>query len=116
METTIAELKVKKKVFTPKKAEIPDFAQDKFHYAKPTIGLCVTCNKVDDCAYLQMNNAPRFYCEGFDDYVPMKKENYRVSPLEIAPVVKGLCVTCEVRETCAFPKPAEGVWHCEEYL
>jgi len=27
----------------------------------------------------------------------------------------GLCVNCEDRETCVYPKPDGGVWHCEEY-
>jgi hypothetical protein len=116
METTTAEFKMKKKTFIAKKADTSDFIPDKKQYAKPTIGLCVTCNKVDDCSYLQMNNAPRFYCEGFDDFIPQKKEAFRTTTLEMTPVVKGLCATCDVRETCAFPKPAEGVWHCEEYV
>jgi len=29
---------------------------------------------------------------------------------------KGLCINCENRFTCILPKPAGGVWHCEEYL
>ena len=29
---------------------------------------------------------------------------------------KGLCQTCEYRETCTYPKPEGGVWHCEEYM
>ena len=28
---------------------------------------------------------------------------------------KGLCSTCEIRETCSFPKPEWGVWQCDEY-
>ncbi|MBX3393880.1 MAG: hypothetical protein KF841_00790 [Phycisphaerae bacterium] len=28
---------------------------------------------------------------------------------------KGLCATCELRETCTFPRPESGVWRCEEY-
>jgi hypothetical protein len=28
---------------------------------------------------------------------------------------KGLCVNCKYRETCLYPKPEGGVWHCEEY-
>lgn len=28
---------------------------------------------------------------------------------------KGLCVNCAYRETCLYPKPEGGVWHCEEY-
>jgi hypothetical protein len=27
----------------------------------------------------------------------------------------GLCENCESRETCGFPRPDGGVWHCEEY-
>ena len=29
---------------------------------------------------------------------------------------KGLCVNCANRETCLYPKPEGGVWHCEEYM
>jgi hypothetical protein len=29
---------------------------------------------------------------------------------------KGLCVNCANRETCLYPKPEGGVWHCEEYV
>ena len=32
-----------------------------------------------------------------------------------APVLKALCINCEIRETCMLPRPIEGVWHCEEY-
>jgi hypothetical protein len=28
---------------------------------------------------------------------------------------RGLCINCDVRETCTFPKPEGGVWFCEEY-
>jgi hypothetical protein len=28
---------------------------------------------------------------------------------------RGLCVNCDLRETCAFHKPEGGVWFCEEY-
>lgn len=29
---------------------------------------------------------------------------------------RGLCVNCANRETCLYPKPEGGVWHCEEYM
>jgi hypothetical protein len=29
---------------------------------------------------------------------------------------KGLCMNCANRETCLYPKPEGGVWHCEEYM
>jgi hypothetical protein len=28
---------------------------------------------------------------------------------------KGLCATCDNRETCTYPKPEDGIWHCEEF-
>jgi hypothetical protein len=28
---------------------------------------------------------------------------------------RGLCSSCAIRKNCRFPKPAGGVWHCEEY-
>jgi len=28
---------------------------------------------------------------------------------------KGLCSNCDNRQTCIYPKPESGVWHCEEY-
>lgn len=28
---------------------------------------------------------------------------------------RGLCINCDVRDTCTFPKPEGGVWFCEEY-
>jgi hypothetical protein len=27
----------------------------------------------------------------------------------------GLCMNCDHRKTCRHPKPAGGVWHCEDY-
>jgi len=29
--------------------------------------------------------------------------------------LRGLCRTCERRDTCTYPKPEGGVWHCEEF-
>lgn len=30
-------------------------------------------------------------------------------------VTKGLCRTCSRSDTCTYPKPEGGVWHCDEY-
>jgi hypothetical protein len=35
--------------------------------------------------------------------------------LDCAGVPRGLCINCDVRNTCTFPKPEGGVWFCEEY-
>jgi hypothetical protein len=32
------------------------------------------------------------------------------------PPFKGLCVNCDRRFTCTFPRSESGVWSCDEYL
>ena len=88
------------------------------------LGICSTCNHMEECTAGKNWKGPVTFCEEFDDYLPPKEA-------PVAAVVKvvgeernakndtskykGLCVNCELRETCAFPKPDGGVWHCEEY-
>lgn len=93
---------------------------------KNSQGLCMTCNNARSCFYLA-SRGPVLFCELFDDYMPPDlRTTKRMSPvperlvaLEVtdANTVKydGLCVNCENRRTCAHPKPAGGVWHCEDY-
>jgi hypothetical protein len=89
-------------------------------------GLCSTCNNSTSC-YYHLRNGKRivWFCELFDDYEPILKfENFSSwnkssidSKTEEANKVKlaGLCMNCENRDTCTYPKPESGVWHCEEY-
>jgi hypothetical protein len=99
---------------TPKQAapEIP-----------PNKGLCVTCNEATTCSYAKNATAPVLYCEMFDDSQPQSQEAVEKVQTSTSPSettvpdsdLKGLCVNCDNRHTCTFPKPEEGVWHCEEY-
>jgi hypothetical protein len=90
-------------------------------------GLCSTCNNALSCFH-RARRGPALFCELFDDHVrPELGANRRkVSPSPIPSAVleakdddiskyEGLCVNCENRQTCAHPKPAGGVWHCENY-
>jgi hypothetical protein len=36
-------------------------------------------------------------------------------PVDESASVRGLCATCVHHATCDFPRPAGGVWRCEEY-
>jgi hypothetical protein len=87
-------------------------------------GLCSTCNNAPTCGYLKRRGFHAIQCELFDDYTPPES----ISPPAIQPAAppppqvsnvsvqeKGLCVNCETRETCRYPRPSGGVWHCEEY-
>jgi hypothetical protein len=52
--------------------------------------------------------------------VPAVKRPIEISTIKAVPaeprLFRGLCINCDVRHTCMFPRPEEGVWHCEEYV
>lgn len=31
-------------------------------------------------------------------------------------ILRGLCVNCDRRYDCTYPKPPGGVWSCDEYV
>ena len=94
-------------------------------------GLCLSCKNASACTYPRTPDQPVLQCEEFD--------GYSASPLKVVPKpfpstaipppsplisnseeensnrLRGLCTLCECRETCTYPKPEGGVWHCEEY-
>ena len=90
-------------------------------------GLCATCNNSTTCVYRSKRGFDALYCEMFDGYLPsivseanrgMEKTAESEEARTVKPVSsehKGLCANCGNRETCALPRPEEGVWHCEEY-
>jgi len=91
------------------------------------VGLCSTCNNSPTCFH-HARRGPALFCELFDDYVaPPLGRNGEWAALSADPSTAvrataedvskyaGLCMNCEHRRTCAHPKPAGGVWHCENY-
>lgn len=84
--------------------------------------LCTTCNHYQICSVRKDRRRPIWFCEEFDNYVPVKE--VEISP-DLEPSFKeakketqkftGLCMNCENREHCKLPKPNGGIWHCEEY-
>ena len=91
-------------------------------------GLCMTCNNAPTC-YYRATRGPALFCELFDDYVPPGVRTSRPEvPLsahssmarpttaeEEPSKYTGLCMNCEHRRTCTYPKQEGGVWHCEDY-
>jgi hypothetical protein len=91
-------------------------------------GLCSTCEGAANCTFPRDPNRPILHCDELDSYKPetvtvkeeagaelsTPKAASRAKKKE-AGEYKGLCVNCENRETCTFPKPEGGVWHCDEY-
>lgn len=85
-------------------------------------GLCSTCNNTPSCSFRLID--PKrliWYCELFDYYVQVKEQIPKSKAiLDSIPEskntrFKGLCMNCEICDTCTYPKPESGIWHCEEY-
>jgi hypothetical protein len=88
-------------------------------------GLCRTCVKAAECTFPRDPIRPVRSCDEFEGGQDPRSE--RVSGI-VAPSIfslggapekgtgelKGLCVQCARRQTCTYPKPAGGVWHCDE--
>ena len=90
-------------------------------------GICSSCRYGDECTYQKDPERPVIQCEEFAtcEAAPAKTVKRSIRPSMGASArhelggkdsgFKGLCVDCEERETCTYPKPEGGVWHCEEY-
>ncbi|MBN2378561.1 hypothetical protein JXM67_02005 [candidate division WOR-3 bacterium] len=81
-------------------------------------GLCSTCKNAKDCVFPRSVEHPIMHCDEFVGYEgPRTKAIPRIAKPSSKEEVefKGLCRNCENRHHCVFPKPAGGVWHCDEY-
>ena len=95
--------------------------------AVPSMGLCESCLHMESCNLSVSSAGPVHFCEEFaceegsclGDEAP--GTGLEAKPVPGAPVreepagLKGLCVNCENRFDCSFPKSPGGVWHCAEY-
>ena len=87
--------------------------------------LCSTCRNAKECTFRREPNKPVFHCEEFEIVPLVSTKSVDKDPRrEVALPIReggdsggyaGLCSDCEDRETCTFPRPEGGVWHCEEY-
>lgn len=79
-------------------------------------GICSSCNEAPDCTHLARNPGLVVHeCENYDGSATSPE---RPAPTRTEPdygQLKGLCMNCADRDTCRFPKPEGGVWHCPEY-
>jgi CRISPR/Cas system-associated exonuclease Cas4 (RecB family) len=78
-------------------------------------GLCVNCNLASECTFPRNPDRPVMNCDEFDCTLERLLRKEPEPEVETKGNFKGLCVNCALRETCVYPKPEWGVWHCEEY-
>lgn len=92
-----------------------------------TRGVCSACKHEAGCIYPKSKGQIVLNCEQFElgspiprtspglDQMELEKLWRKPSPEESETKFKGLCSSCEDRNVCIYPKPAGGVWRCEEY-
>jgi len=88
-------------------------------------GLCLTCKKADTCNFPRDIDHPIMNCDEFDGYVLPKKSKetpYKPGPRTVSSYkskvinkYSGLCVNCDNRKICSYPKSGKTIWCCEEY-
>jgi len=84
-------------------------------------GLCTACVRAGTCTFVRAASHTLLQCEEFAGALP--REASSALPGYVQPCLEGqlaggpdgLCSNCEGASTCHFPRPAGGVWHCEEY-
>lgn len=84
--------------------------------------LCSNCRHLGDCTFLSKTSRAIQNCELYEcgrsekpRLVVVKKANSPVGGPESGDAFLGLCTTCDNFKSCRLPKPAGGVWMCEEY-
>ena len=84
--------------------------------------LCANCRHLGDCTFLSKACSPVQNCELYEcglsekpRLVVVRKTCASVEEPKNEADLLGLCITCENLRSCNLPKPASGVWMCEEY-
>ena len=84
--------------------------------------LCTNCRHLGDCTFLSKACSPIQNCELYECGLSEKPRLMVVHKTCMSieePVneddLLGLCLTCENLKSCRLPRPASGVWMCEEY-
>ena len=99
------------------------------HVAEATsTGLCITCRNEPSCMYPRNSVEAVHQCEEFQAFEfpfwmekgidPTTEERLSAPQASVTTsrsVLKGLCQTCALAESCTYPKHEAGVWHCEEF-
>ncbi len=81
-------------------------------------GVCANCAHADLCGILHGASRVIHHCELYECCAPVAMQAARESERFVEPDrphMLGLCANCDLRAECKLPKPASGVWHCEEY-
>ena len=84
-------------------------------------GICAACKYGDECVFMADSEGLILQYEQFEPWFPAPEARQAPARARKLPGKErngyaGLCVNCENRETCTYPKPEGGVWRCEDYV
>ena len=80
-------------------------------------GLCVTCAHASSCASRLRAREAVTFCEEFSvsEAQSTRPSRHHGSPVKPSGIVRGLCATCDHRESCRIRRGNAIVWECEEF-
>jgi hypothetical protein len=107
--------------------DIREIAQPPLREAVTGAGLCRTCVNAPECTFPRDPRRPVRSCDEFEGaHGPRSEQHPPALAVPVFPTsggldrgtteMKGLCAQCARRHTCVYPKPAGGVWHCDELV
>ncbi len=85
-----------------------------------TLSLCANCVNTPKCTL--KNGHPVLQCEEHSvaEWKPVKNELALNKQIKNEPIAiehfKGLCGTCELKDSCGWRNPNTVVFHCEHYI
>jgi hypothetical protein len=104
-------------MMTPKDSTVVE-AERKAEAKRVILGLCSACQRDPLCTFLRDPDWPVLQCDEFEAIRYRRPEAAAVRVYEEEADVsayRGLCASCEGRESCTYARPFSGVWHCDEY-
>lgn len=75
--------------------------------ARELRAICGTCIHRDACVYRKTSTRAIIQCELFQ----LDQEQVPDDPH----TKRGLCITCDLADTCTLAGRRQGVWHCREF-
>jgi hypothetical protein len=109
----------------PIAAPTQEIVRPPLHQVAVGAGVCRSCVKAPGCTVPRSPDHIVRSCDEFEGADGPRSDHASLTAASSvfsagisagagAPEFKGLCAQCSRRATCAYPKPAGGVWHCDE--
>jgi len=118
---------MQKSIVTPQLVVEADLALGNRELESEFNGICLVCQNSPTCTFPRDSSRPISSCDEFEGAGPLNRAQMKVPQVKLPRIAinkkaespendfAGLCINCDHREDCQFPKPEGGVWNCDEY-